>query len=149
MAESLWNPTEHSDDENLKWCWLRSVEWGRWPIFISQPIAPALLILLPWYLVVIGVVLTNVIWAVFVRYNFSSVNMAFLGSSFALLKWITWPASAIFLFWQGRSPESWIAAFWPILIFILGIIPTTEIGRIQVKFMNELGYSPTEINPLA
>lgn len=149
MPNLLWNPSEHSDDENLKWCWLRSVEWGRWPIFLSQAVAPILLIILHWYFVVIGIILLNVLWALFFRYNFVSVNAAFLGSLLGLLKWITWPASAIFLFWQGRFSESWIAAFWPILVFILGVIPTTEIGRIQVKFMNELGYSPTEVNRLS
>ena len=55
-----WNPGQHSDDDNLRWSWLRAVEWGRWPVFLSQPIGPVLLIWLPWQqvaLLVIGATL--------------------------------------------------------------------------------------------
>ena len=36
----VWNPADHSDQDNLTWSFLRAVEWGRWPIFLSQPVAP-------------------------------------------------------------------------------------------------------------
>ena len=144
-----WDPRAHSDDDNLHWSWLRAVEWGRWPIFLSQPIAPVLLIWLPWTTVVAGTVVLNVLWAVFVRYQLVSVRAAFLAVSFVLLKWITWPVATIYLFVQGRRPECWIAAFWPLLIFVLGALPTTAIRRIQVSFMRALDYEPSDINPLS
>ena len=103
MQNLLWNPIEHTDDENLKWCWLRSVEWGRWPIFLSRPIAPVLLLILPWYVVIVGFFVLDIFWALIFRYQFVSVNAAFLGSMFGLLRWITWPAVTIFLFLAGAN----------------------------------------------
>lgn len=43
----LWNPHENSDQENLRWCWLRAVEWGKWPLFVSQPLLPLMLFTCP------------------------------------------------------------------------------------------------------
>jgi hypothetical protein len=144
-----WNPRAHSDEDNLRWCWLRAVEWGRWPIFLSQPVAPVLLLWLPWTAVVAGTVILNILWAIFVRYQLVNVRAAFLGAAIVPLKWLAWPAATVYLFVQGRRPECWVAAFWPLLIFVLGALPTTAIGRIQVSFMRALGYEPTDINPLS
>jgi len=135
----FWNPLLYSDDENLRWCWLRAVEWGRWPIFISQPLAPVLLLFLSWQLVCAAVVAANIIWAIFVRYRFVSVHTAFWGAWAARLKWFTIPGAAIYLFSQGNNIAAVIALSWPIIIFILGAFPSTRIGRIQTMFLSKLG----------
>jgi hypothetical protein len=133
-----WNPAEHSDDDNLQWCWLRAVEWGRWPIFLSQPLAPALLIWFPWQAVVVGVIIANLLWAFFIRYRFVSAGAADAGVLFVLLKWLSWPVATFYLFHVGRKPECWVALAWPVLIFVIGAFPTTQVGRIQVWFMQAL-----------
>jgi len=135
-----WKPREHTDDENLRWCWLRAVEWGRWPIFLSQPIAPVLLMFLPWQHVVIGVALLNVLWAVFVRYHMVALPLAYWGVVVVMLRWITWPGATIWLFLTGRKHEAWISLLWPVLIFPIGMFTPTQIGRIQEMFMQCLGY---------
>jgi len=40
--------------------------------------------------------------------------------------------------------------FWPVLIFIIGAIPTTQVGRIQSMFMAKLGYEhvPAELRAM-
>ena len=43
----MWNPSEHTKEENTKWSWLRAIEWGQWPLFMSQIFAPLLLIIIP------------------------------------------------------------------------------------------------------
>src|SRR6266404_1826922 len=58
-----WDPRIHSGEDNLRWSWLRAVEWGRWPIFLSQPLAPVLLIWWPWHIVVVTVFVANCLWA--------------------------------------------------------------------------------------
>lgn len=143
-----WNPEEHSLDDNLKWSWLRAIEWGRWPIYLSQPIAPLLLLWFSWLQIVCGVIVVNLIWAVVARYRFVSVTAADAGAIFVMLKWVVWPVSSILLFMWHRYPEAWISVFWPVLILFLGAIPTTRIGKIQAMFMHALGYEPTEENPL-
>lgn len=45
---SLWNPAEHSDQENLTWCYLRAIEWCAWPAFVSHPFIPILFLFVPW-----------------------------------------------------------------------------------------------------
>jgi len=80
-----WNPGEHSDDDNLRWSWLRAAEWGRWPVFLCQPIAPVLLIWLPWQQVASLVIGANLFWAAFIRYRFVSSQMASIGVTFVLL----------------------------------------------------------------
>ena len=52
----MWNFDEHSDNDNMRWTWLRAVEWGMWPLFISQPIAPIALLFWPWWSV-IGIII--------------------------------------------------------------------------------------------
>ena len=118
-----WNPGQHSDDDNLRWSWLRAVEWGRWPVFLSQPIAPVLLIWLPWQQVALLVIGANLLWATFIRYRFVSTQLAFIGVTFVLLRWLFWPGATIYLFYVARDPERWVALAWPVVIFIIGSVP--------------------------
>jgi len=142
-----WNPTEHSDQDNLTWSWLRAVEWGRWPLFISQPVAPILLVFLPWKHVVIGTVVTNILWAIFIRYTFVSVPAASFGVYLAKLKWITCPFCAVYLFATHETVAATLSLLWPLVIVPLGILPTTQIGRLQKMFMSRLGCEPRDPAP--
>jgi hypothetical protein len=142
----MWNPNEHSDQENLQWCWLRAVEWGRWPIFISQIFAPIALLFISWQLLIITTIIVNVIWAIFIRYNLVSVNLAFLGVLAVKLKWLICPIMGFYFFSLNQLIVAMIALFWPLLIFIIGIIPTTQIGIIQNMFMNRLGYERQDVS---
>src|SRR5689334_10260251 len=98
----LWEPSEHSDEDNLQWSGLRAIEWGAWPAFLSQPFAPLVIILVPWFFVLFFVMAANILWAMFVRYRFVSPAVAAWGPMLALLRWITCPASAIYLWLHGR-----------------------------------------------
>jgi hypothetical protein len=139
-----WNPRIHSGEQNLRWCWLRAVEWGRWPIFLSQPVAPVLLIWWPWREVILAVFFANCTWAICVRNHFVSRRMANLGVYVVAARWITWPTSVIYLFFEHRKPEDWIALAWPILIFAIGAPTPTRVGLIQAAFMRRLHRaSPT------
>ncbi len=69
-----WNRFHHSDQANLTWAQLRAVEWGRWPIFLSQPLAPILLLFFDWKAVILVVVVANLLWAILVRYQFVNVH---------------------------------------------------------------------------
>ncbi len=135
-----WNPAEHSDQDNLTWCWLRAVEWGGWPIFLSQPIAPLFLLFFSWRAVVVGTVVLNLLWAGFVRYRVVSVRAAYYGAIVVRLKWLTCPAVAIYLYSRGEMLGAAFAFLWPLVIFVIGVVPTTQVGKIQYMFMAQLGY---------
>lgn len=77
--------------------------------FGLQPVAPVLLLWLPWTAVVAGTVILNILWAIFVRYQLVNVRAAFLGAAIVPLKWLAWPAATVYLFVQGRRPECWVA----------------------------------------
>jgi hypothetical protein len=136
----MWNSAEHSNEENLRWCLLRASEWGRWPVFLSQTIAPFLLIWLSWQFVIAAVVVLNILWALFVRYKFVSISLASFGVMIVYTKWIVWPVSTVIIFIQKTYPEFWISLAWPALIFVIGAFPTIRVERIQTKFMQDLGY---------
>lgn len=144
-----WNPSEHSDQDNLTWSYLRAVEWGRWPIFLSQPFAPVLIMFFDWKAVVVGVVIANVLWAL-IRYQFVSVSLAYFGALLVKLKWLTIPSVAFYLFFKGKPLSATISLLWPMIIFIIGIVPTTQVGRLQKVFMNRLGYqhNPADLRAL-
>lgn len=72
-SKKMWNPNEHSDDLNLRWCWLRATEWIRWPYFISQPVVPVMLVFWPWQAVIAIVLICNLIWYFLIRPNFISL----------------------------------------------------------------------------
>jgi hypothetical protein len=122
---------------------------GRWPILWSQPTGPVLILFFDWKVVVIGVVIANVVWA-FIRYRFVSVPLAYLGAFLVKLKWLTVPSVAVYLFLKGQRVSTIIALLWPIISFIIGIVPTTQVGRIQKMFMEELGYQgvPADLTAL-
>jgi hypothetical protein len=136
----MWNPAEHSNEENLRWTYLRAIEWGRWPIFVSQIYAPILLLFLPWRAVVIAVVLSNILWAIFIRYHYVSVGAASTGAVLTRLKGVLCPITAIYLFVSGNIANSLFALFWPVVIFVIGVVPTVQVGKIQKMFMAQLGY---------
>jgi hypothetical protein len=136
----MWNPRNHSDEDNLRWCWLRAVEWGNWPVFLSQTYAPVLLIWLTWKEVIIGVFLANLLWALFIRSNFISVPLADLGFFVVFPRWITWLVATGVLFYLWKQPECWVSVAWPAIIYPLMLFTPTKIGLVQDRFMRELGY---------
>ena len=136
----IWDPTLHPDEVNLRWSLLRAIEWGRWPIFLSQPAVPVLLLVFDWKAVVVGIIITNLLWASFVRYRFVSVAGAYWGATLVRLKWLMCPMAAVYLFMRGELGLAALSLFWPALIFVIGALPTTQVGRIQNMFMARLGY---------
>jgi hypothetical protein len=138
----MWIPTEHSDEENLRWCWLRAVEWGSWPVFISQPIAPLALLFFPWWAVILATIGANAIWTLFVRYKVVDPALAFFGAIVVRFKWITCPVAAYALWHRDMRAVAMMALLWPLLILVMPGWPA-QIGVIQEMFMGCLGYQRT------
>ena len=136
----MWNPEEHSEDENVQWCGLRAIEWGRWPLFLSQTIGPLLLLRLPISFVIIGFLTLNVLWAL-VRYRFVSPKFAYIGVLFTFPKILIWIGCAAFFFVHHDTSKALVSLFWLPIISIIGMIPTTQVGILQGRFMETLGLS--------
>ena len=136
----MWYSAEHTDEENLRWCWLRAVEWRAWPAFLSQLVAPVMFVFFPWYLVIAAVVGANLVWSLF-RYRFVNVAAAdFAVVAVVFLKWVVCVAAAIYLFTHGQRVAAMVALFWPLIAGLLPF-PPMQVGVVQKMFMEALGYT--------
>ena len=137
----MWNAAEHTDDENLRWTWLRSIEWCSWPVFVSQPFVPVLLLLLAWPLVVLSVLAANIVWASTVRYRYVNISAAYWGVIIVKAKWATCCLSAWYLWTHDLKVSAGVAVLWPGIATVLAAIPPSNYGTMQKVFLNRLGYA--------
>ena len=138
----LWNPQENSMEENSRFALLRGIEWGNWPLFLSQSVAPLLLLALPWPTVLISVVVANILWAL-IRYRFVSVVAANVGLYFVQLKWFICPGAAAYLYFHNQTTSAILALLWPFVVIIIPGVPV-KAGVLQIMVMQKLGYRPVE-----
>jgi len=155
----MWNPEEHSNDENMLWSWLRAVEWTGWPLFISQPIVPVLLYFYDWWVVLGAVAAAAFVWRALVVPFWVSPGLAYIGPLFVKLKFISAPAMAYLLWQRGEMPIAAAALFWPFLgpmaaqwvmilpSALLSLTPlgrASQIGIVQTRFLVAIGFQPTD-----
>ncbi len=139
----MWNFDEHSDNDNMRWTWLRAVEWGMWPLFISQPIAPIALLFWPWWSVIGIIIAVNFGWRLLIVPRAVSPALAYWGAMFAKLKWLACPI-ATYLLWHGGSGRlAIVALLWPLLVLFMPRLPV-QIGAIQKMFLRSLFMSSEE-----
>lgn len=128
-----------TEAETRRWLWLRASEWTTWPSFVSQPVVPLMLVFYPWFYVLLGVVVLDVLWAG-VRYRYINVPAAI--SAVYFVKFCKWPAaigSAIYLFMYHRYLAGILAIAWP--LGLCGIIAVPgQIGKIELMFAEKIGY---------
>lgn len=141
-----WEPAQHTDQENVQWAWLRAVEWSHWPLFVTLPIVPVMLLIYPLWLIVVVLLACELVWSQ-VRYRVVSSRWATAAALGATARWITGPVSAVVLATHGRWVVAVVALFWPGIAPLVGVITRPQIGRIQEEFLQTLGYADTSINP--
>jgi hypothetical protein len=128
----------YTEDEIKRWLWLRAIEWGAFPAYLSQPVAPILFIFYHWYFVVLGVVALGLIWCFF-RYSFVSVG---LSSAVVLpVVWLKWPAavgSSIYLFVHHQHAAGVVALLWPLVASFTGV--PGQIGVIELALAKKIGF---------
>jgi hypothetical protein len=140
----MWNASEHTDEENVRWCWLRATEWAVWPLFVAQPIVPVLLLFWSWPKVVLALSVSALLWKL-VRYRFVSAKLAYFGVLATLPKWPIGIAVAVYLVAHAQYANAAVSACWPLLTLmlmpVLQLIPPipTQVGILQGRFMQALG----------
>lgn len=153
----VWDASKHSRDENVRWSWLRVVEWLGWPLFLSQPVVPVLLYFYSWPVIFVGVVVLTFIWRALVAPVWISPSLVELGVYFVRLKFVIAPAMA-YLFWsQGDTPIALAALSWPLLgpliagwilvipqavLQMMGLDKAWQIGPVQIRFLLAIGLRP-------
>lgn len=135
----MWHPEEHCDEDNLRWCKLRAVEWGVLPSFLAQAVVPVLLLEWPLWKILLGVLLADVLWAA-VRYRFVSVATSYLASAFVSVAKL--PVTFSMVIYFVCRHEGWSAALcvgWFFASGVTGLFPV-KVGGIQKMLMAKLGY---------
>lgn len=66
---------EWTEAEIRRMLLLRAVEWCSWPSFLSLVLAPILFLWFAWWKVLLGLLIANLIWALF-RYTFHNLRIA-------------------------------------------------------------------------
>jgi hypothetical protein len=152
----MWISELHSDDENLRWAWLRASEWHNWPRFLAQPIAPVLLYFYPWPWVVICIAVATLAWWVIVAPRFTPATDVDVAVYFVALRFLTSPLMAYLIWERGDQWTAALALCWPLLgdfmVIWLMMFPraalsftarakNAQIGVVQQRLMRRLGYS--------
>jgi hypothetical protein len=137
---------------------MRAIEWGRWPLFLSQAVAPLMFLVLPWQNVVFLVFMSNLIWAYF-RYSFVNVPLASLGAFFVKLRWAICPTVAVYFVLHHDFVRAVLGGLWPFIMvsvvhflrfvpllhYIVDLfVPLTDLAVLQTMFMAAIGYAPLE-----
>jgi hypothetical protein len=123
----------YTDAEIERWLQLRALEWSSWPIFLSQPVLPVLLVLYPWQPTLIALLCIEAIWH-FVQYAFVSVRLSDISCLFVV--WLKWPAaivSSIYLFVHGRYALGVLVLAWPLIAVFVGMPINLLIGFLGVR----------------
>lgn len=140
-----WNEFEHTDEENLKWSWLRSIEWGAFPVYLTQPIIPVLIFFIDWKIVIGFIIVINWLWN-FVKYKYLNLSISTSVVFFVtFLKWISSLGFGIYFFIQKDYFLCLLCGLYPLWSGIIGRLNISpKIGIIQQKIMNKLGYEKGE-----
>ena len=140
-----------SDDENLKWCWLRALEWDAFVLFVTQPIAPLLFLLnYNWVTITIVLLMLNWIWQILIAYRYVNVLIADLGSLFVHLKWPVSIGVGIYFLANANYANAVVSAAWPLIVLGLTLLSSfvrpnkPEAATLQTRFMQKLGYQRKE-----
>lgn len=136
----LHNPDLYSDEENLRWCWLRAVEWGQWPLFTGQLICPVLFLRFTWWHVAAAVVVLTWAWAL-IRYSFVSLTLVATGPWITVLKWPVSLGIGVYFVMKGSYQLAALSGLWPVItLALMWVTPAMRIGVMQTTLMNRLGY---------
>ena len=142
-------PSQCTAAELQRWLHLRAIEWCAWPVFLSQPLVPLLLIVFPPFPVLLVVVAAEFLWR-FVRYAFVSPRLASVGAVFVIvLKWPCAIGAAIYLVVQHRYPIALLAILWPLVASLAPVSVTliaalfgrhALVGVVELQLAKRIGY---------
>lgn len=142
-----WEPNLHNDVENLRWAWLRAVEWGAYPIFISQIIFPVLIFFWNWKIVLLCLIGLNWLWNL-IKYNYQNLRiLTFYAALVPVLKYVFSVGFGIYFLVHKQYLLMGFCILYPIIgAGIIGAINyPTQIGTIQNNIMKKMGYEKNQI----
>jgi hypothetical protein len=136
----FWNPNLNTDDENVRYSWLRAVEWDGFPGFIAQVITPFFLLFINPLFYLISIIIANIIWSFINKYIVNMI-VSELAVYIVRLRWFINILFALFFIFTGH----YFAAVLTIVLsisWVAGIIGSigipTPIGTMQKIFLKKM-----------
>jgi hypothetical protein len=137
----FWNPQPSTNEEDMRWSWLRATEWGNWPRFVSQVVVPVLLLWWPAWQAIVAVVLATWLWWPICG---RIVNASVAGLGAYLVVSLKWPLSigmGIYFAFHRQYQTAGISALWPVIVMLLCFVtPPVRVGTLQNVFLRQMGY---------
>lgn len=142
----MWKESvcSYTNEEQVRWSWLRALEWASWPLFMSQVVAPFLILYCPSWLVILWVIAVNIAWALLISQTVVVLSLAYWGALAVRLKWIVSAISALVLFSRSRPVAGIVALLWPVIVMILVFPKPARVRSIQGTILRRLGFLPME-----
>ena len=126
---------------------LRSVEWEAFPVFATRAFAPVALFWIPWWQLILILVLASVVWCA-IRNHVASPEFAAFGSrisNIAVSLVVNVILAAIF-FLQGKILAGCLALFWHLISTLLSLVyPPSRSSALQEKLWLRVKWPTDEV----
>ena len=118
-----------------EWCRSCADYWSKWPIWLSDILAPILLIFIPALYVLTFFLLTNVIWAYLISYRWTSLWLASYGHYVVQkFRWYVVAICTVIIAFQRRYAAAFISLCWPLIHLIVCLYTPIDTKQIVKAF---------------
>lgn len=128
----MWNIEKHSKKENEAYFTGRASEWAHFPLFITQIAVPPLMLIVPWWVVIVLVIALDLLWSLY-REKIVNVKLADFFYNVNKFKWISFIAFGAFYISRSMWIEAVLSFLWPFIAFVLALV----IGRPNYEVLKE------------
>jgi hypothetical protein len=123
---------------------LRKLEWEAFPVYATRAIAPVALFWIPWWQLILILVLASIIWCP-IRNHVANPELSDVASSLNNI-YVSLPANIVLagiFFWQGRIPDSFVTLFWNLISTVIGFAyPRSRESALEDKLWSRVQSEP-------
>ncbi len=132
--------TTYDDAEVERFIQLRTMEWEAFPVFAARAFAPVALFWIPWWQLILILVIASVVWCP-IRNHVASAELAAFGSlinNIAVSLALNFILAAIFFF-RGNILAGCLALFWNLISTLLAFAyPPGRSSALQEKLWSRV-----------
>jgi hypothetical protein len=114
--------SEWTEEERNRYVFLRAIEWLAFPAFISIGFGALLLLVIQPIPLIIGVLVINFIWSIFIARQFVGLKLSELGVYMNKLKFLTVPIAGIVFLTRHDYKLMVVALLWPVIGILLSLV---------------------------
>jgi len=125
-----------------EWCRNCADYWLNWPMWLSDILAPILLLFIPVLYVLTFFLLTNAIWAYLISYRWASLWLASYGHYVVqTFRWWVTISCAVIQILQGRYATALFTMCWLLIhIAVCMVMPSNNKEIVRAFYAQSIGY---------